>query len=47
MGVLDEVSASNHLTVESLKTRAVIVVWPEELALGKPRFPTPPWSQRP
>ena len=24
-----------------------VVVWPEELAPGKPRFPTPPWSQRP
>ncbi len=23
-----------------------VVVWPEELAPGKPRFPTPPWSQR-
>jgi branched-chain amino acid transport system substrate-binding protein len=23
-----------------------VVVWPEELASGKPRFPTPPWSQR-
>ena len=23
-----------------------VVVWPEELAAGKPRFPTPPWSQR-
>ncbi|HEY7365772.1 MAG TPA: amino acid ABC transporter substrate-binding protein [Methylomirabilota bacterium] len=23
------------------------IVWPEELAPGKPRFPTPPWSQRP
>jgi branched-chain amino acid transport system substrate-binding protein len=22
------------------------VVWPEEVAAGKPRFPTPPWSQR-
>jgi branched-chain amino acid transport system substrate-binding protein len=22
------------------------VVWPEEAAAGKPRFPTPPWSQR-
>lgn len=22
------------------------IVWPEELAPGKPRFPTPPWSQR-
>jgi len=23
------------------------IVWPEELAPGQPRFPTPPWSQRP
>jgi branched-chain amino acid transport system substrate-binding protein len=23
-----------------------IIVWPEELASGKVRFPTPPWSQR-
>ena len=22
------------------------IVWPEELSPGKPRFPTPPWSQR-
>ncbi len=24
-----------------------VIVWPEELAPGKPRFPTPSWSQRP
>ena len=24
-----------------------VIVWPEELAPNKPRFPTPPWSQRP
>jgi len=23
------------------------IVWPDELAPGKPRFPTPPWNQRP
>ncbi len=23
-----------------------VLVWPEELAQGKPRFPTPPWNQR-
>jgi branched-chain amino acid transport system substrate-binding protein len=23
-----------------------VIVWPEELAPGKPRFPTPPWSER-
>lgn len=24
-----------------------VIVWPEELAPGKPRFPSPPWSKRP
>ena len=24
-----------------------VLVWPDELASGPPRFPTPPWSQRP
>ena len=24
-----------------------VIVWPEELAPGKARFPTPSWSQRP
>ena len=24
-----------------------VIVWPEELAPGRPRFPTPPWKQRP
>mgnify|MGYP001567995248 CR=1 FL=1 len=24
-----------------------VIVWPEEIAPGKARFPTPPWSQRP
>jgi len=23
------------------------IVWPEDLAPAKARFPTPPWSQRP
>ena len=23
-----------------------VIVWPEDLAGGKPRFPTPPWTQR-
>ena len=22
------------------------IVWPEELAADRPRFPTPPWSKR-
>jgi branched-chain amino acid transport system substrate-binding protein len=24
-----------------------VIVWPEDLAPGRPRFPTPPWKQRP
>jgi len=24
-----------------------VIVWPEELAPGRAKFPTPPWSQRP
>ena len=24
-----------------------VIVWPEELAAEKVRFPTPPWSKRP
>jgi len=24
-----------------------VIVWPEEVAPGQPRFPTPPWSERP
>lgn len=23
-----------------------VILWPEEVATGKPRFPTPPWSER-
>jgi hypothetical protein len=23
-----------------------MIVWPDELPPGKPRFPTPPWRQR-
>ena len=23
-----------------------VIVWPDELATGKLRFPTPPWNQR-
>ena len=23
-----------------------VVVWPDDVAAGKPKFPTPPWNQR-
>ena len=28
------------------KTASKVIVWPDELAPGKPRFPTPAWIQR-
>ena len=37
-----ERAARNQAAAEGKK----VIVWPEELAPGKPRFPTPPWSQR-
>ena len=33
--------------ISSIRRVRAVIVWPEELAPGKPRFPTPPWSQRP
>jgi len=37
--------AHKWLTFQWQNSRKVIL-WPEELAPGKPRFPTPPWNQR-
>ncbi len=38
--------AHKMVTIQWQEAKRVIV-WPAELAPGKPRFPTPPWSQRP
>ena len=33
--------------ISSIRRVRAVIVWPEELAPRKARFPTPPWSQRP
>jgi len=38
-------TANNGLFVQ-WQDGVKVVVWPEELATAKARFPTPPWSQR-
>ena len=44
--VLGPYSSSVSLAVADVNEKYRIV-WPEELAPNQPRFPTPPWSQRP
>ena len=38
---------AHTMLVFQWQDRKKVIVWPDELAAGKPRFPTPPWSQRP
>ena len=41
-------SATGYGACQSLvEAGQKVIVWPEELAPNQPRFPTPPWSQRP
>jgi branched-chain amino acid transport system substrate-binding protein len=42
----DGVQIAHRLVMFQWQDGKKVVVWPEELAPGKPRFPTPPWSQR-
>ena len=43
----DGVQVTHKMVVFQWQDGKKVIVWPEELAPGKPRFPTPPWSQRP
>ena len=43
----DGVQIAHKLLLFQWQDGKKVIVWPEELAPGKPRFPTPPWSQRP
>jgi branched-chain amino acid transport system substrate-binding protein len=43
----DGVQIAHKLLLSQWQDGQKVIVWPEELAPGKPRFPTPPWSQRP
>jgi len=42
----DGVQIGHKMVLFQWQVGKKVVVWPEELAPGKPRFPTPPWSQR-
>jgi branched-chain amino acid transport system substrate-binding protein len=42
----DGVQIAHKLLLFQWQDGQKVLVWPEELAPGKPRFPTPPWSQR-
>jgi branched-chain amino acid transport system substrate-binding protein len=43
----DGVQVAHKMVMFQWQDGKRVIVWPEELAPGKPRFPTPPWSQRP
>jgi branched-chain amino acid transport system substrate-binding protein len=42
----DGVQIAHRMLVLQWQDGKKVIVWPEELAPGKPRFPTPPWSER-
>jgi branched-chain amino acid transport system substrate-binding protein len=42
----DGVQIAHKMLVFQWQDGKKVIVWPEELAPGRPRFPTPPWSQR-
>ena len=43
----DGVQVAHKMLLFQWQDGKKVIVWPEELAPGKARFPTPPWSQRP
>ena len=43
----DGLQTGNKMLLFQWQDGKRVIVWPEELAAIKARFPTPPWSQRP
>ena len=43
----DGLQISHRMVTVQWQDGEKVIVWPDELAPGKARFPTPPWSQRP
>jgi branched-chain amino acid transport system substrate-binding protein len=43
----DGVQVAHKMVLFQWQDGKKVIVWPEELAPGQPRFPTPPWNQRP
>jgi len=42
----DGVQIAHRMILFQWQDGKKVIVWPEELAADRPRFPTPPWSQR-
>jgi branched-chain amino acid transport system substrate-binding protein len=42
----DGFQISHRMVMFQWQNGKKVIVWPDELATDKPRFPTPPWSQR-
>jgi branched-chain amino acid transport system substrate-binding protein len=42
----DGIQVAHRMVMFQWQDGKKVIVWPEELAPGKPRFPTPPWSER-
>jgi branched-chain amino acid transport system substrate-binding protein len=42
----DGFQVAHKMAVTQWQDGKKVVVWPDELATGKPRYPTPPWNQR-
>ena len=42
----DGVQVAHKMVMFQWQDGKKVIVWPEELAPGKVRFPTPPWNQR-
>jgi branched-chain amino acid transport system substrate-binding protein len=42
----DGVQTAHKMGLTQWQDGKKVMVWPDELASGKPRFPTPPWNQR-
>ena len=43
----DGLQIAHKLLIFQWQDGEKVIVWPGELAPGKPRFPTPPWAERP
>ena len=43
----DGIQVAHRIATYQWQDGKKVIVWPDDLAPGKPRFPTPPWSQRP
>jgi branched-chain amino acid transport system substrate-binding protein len=41
------VQVAHKMVVFQWQNGKKVIAWPDELAPGRPRFPTPPWNQRP